>query len=92
MTNLFKLSPKFFYRYHSNELNKYKKKENSVLHVINKDITYENLGDDEEVLAISISENFDYGILETRTEKYDLIVVTDIFEVSSFVLWSFTIL
>ena len=86
MTNLFKLSPKFFYRYHSNELNKYKKKENSVLHVINKDITYENLGDDEEVLAISISENFDYEMLENRTEKYDLIVVTDIFDITNDVM------
>ena len=46
MTNLFKLS-KIFLRYHFNELNKYKKKAKSVLHVINKEIV-ENLGDDEK--------------------------------------------
>ena len=83
MTNLFKLSPKFFYRYHSNELNKYKKKDK--IHVINKDILHRESGDDEEVSAISISENFDCKMRRTE-EKCDLIVVTDIFDITNDVM------
>ena len=37
-------------------------------------------------MAISISENFDYEMLENRTEKYDLIVVTDIFDITNDVM------
>lgn len=80
---MIKLSRKNFYKNHFDEINKYVDSKKSVLHIsseLNKEI-YKN--ENFEKFFINPNEVINYNNFDFKTKKYDLIIVTDIFEVSS---------
>lgn len=86
MTDYLKLSSKTFYDFHISEINKYKNKNDKVLHIVNKDIEFEGLGLNEEVLEVSINEEINLITNKKKLDSYDLIIVTDIFDITKDVM------
>lgn len=80
--NKLKLSPKTFYECHTNEINKYKNLDTKTLHVVYKNIEYRGLGDNEEILNLSVDDDLSTTFNSLENNCYDLIVVTDIFDIS----------
>ena len=78
---MLKLSRKQFYSNHFSEIDKYTQPNSSVLHITSA------LGEEKfnhtnyDTLYIDSSKNLETQVLDLNEEKYDLIVVTDIFEV-----------
>jgi len=78
---MLKLSRKQFYNNHFSEIDKYTQPNSSVLHITSA------LGEEKfnhtnyDTLYIDSSKNLETQVLDLNEEKYDLIVVTDIFEV-----------
>ena len=86
MTDFLKLSSKTFYDFHISEINKYKNTNDKVLHIINKDIEFDGLGLNEEVLEVSINEEINLIANKRKLDSYDLIIVTDIFDITKDVM------
>ena len=84
--NKLKLSPKTFYEHHTNEINKYKNLDTKTLHVVYENIEYRGLGDNEEILTISFDDDLSTTFNSFEKNYYDLIVVTDIFDISNDVM------
>jgi cellulose synthase/poly-beta-1,6-N-acetylglucosamine synthase-like glycosyltransferase len=78
---MLKLSRKQFYNNHFSEIDKYTQPNSSVLHITSA------LGEEKfnhtnyDTLYIDSSKDLETQVLDLNEEKYDLIVVTDIFEV-----------
>jgi cyclopropane fatty-acyl-phospholipid synthase-like methyltransferase len=78
---MLKLSRKQFYNNHFSEIDKYTQPKGSVLHITSA------LGEEKfnqtnyDTLYIDSTKDLETQVLELEDKKYDLIVVTDIFEV-----------
>jgi len=84
--NYLKLSSKTFYDFHISEINKYKNKNDKVLHIVNKEIEFDGLGLNEELLEISINDDIYLLANKKELDSYDLIIVTDIFDITKDVM------
>ena len=78
-----KLSRKQFYKNHMNEISKYLSEDNSVLHISSNLSEVFELEDKIDTLTIDPKTKLELELLKLEKDKYDLIIVTDIFEVSS---------
>ena len=80
---MLKLSREHFYKNHFSEINKYIMPNNSVLHITsNLSENIYNQGN-YDTLYIDSTKDFEAQVLNQDNKKYDFIIVTDIFEVSS---------
>ncbi len=86
MKNLLKLSSDLFYKYHASELNKYKNINSKTLHIVSKNIIYQDLGVNEDVLYLDAEDHFENSFVSIENNSYDLIIVTDIFDISNDVM------
>jgi len=80
---MLKLSRKHFYKNHFSEINKYIMPNNSVLHITSNLSENKYNQGNYDTLVIDSTEDFETQALNQDNKKYDFIVVTDIFEVSS---------
>ena len=80
---MLKLSRKHFYKNHFSEINKYIMPNNSVLHITSNLSENKYNQGNYDTLVIDSTEDFETQVLNQGNKKYDFIVVTDIFEVSS---------
>ena len=81
-----KLSSDLFYKYHASELNKYKNINSKTLHIVSKNIIYQDLGVNEDVLVLRCEDHFENSFVSIENNSYDLIIVTDIFDISNDVM------
>ena len=86
MKNLLKLSSELFYKHHASELNKYKNINSKTLHIVSKNIIYQDLGVNEDVLYLDAEDHFENSFVSIENNSYDLIIVTDIFDISNDVM------
>jgi len=86
MKNFLRLSSKKFYECHVNELNKYKNVNTNTLHVISSSIEYPGIGRDEEIVNLDLDGELFESFKSSKHNHYDLIVVTDIFDISNDVM------
>jgi len=77
-----KLSRKQFYKNHIKEISKYLSEDNSVLHISSSSSDVFELEESIDTLIIDPKNKLEIELLKLKKDKYDLIVVTDIFEVS----------
>ena len=80
---MIKLSRKQFYKNHSNEISKYLSPESPTLHIssiLSEDL---NLDFNIDTYKVDHQDSLDFELLDLGEKKYNLIVVTDIFEVST---------
>tara|TARA_A100000164_G_scaffold379847_1_gene425392 strand:+ start:1455 stop:2765 length:1311 start_codon:yes stop_codon:yes gene_type:complete len=80
---MLKLSREQFYKNHFSEISKYILPYHSVLHITSDLSENKNSQGDYDTLYIDSTENLEAQVLNQDNKKYDFIVVTDIFEVSS---------
>jgi len=80
---MLKLSREQFYKNHFSEISKYIQPYHSVLHITSDLSENKNSQGDYDTLYIDSTENLEAQVLNQDNKKYDFIVVTDIFEVSS---------
>ncbi len=80
---MLKLSREHFYKNHFSEINKYIMPNNSVLHITSNLSENKYNQGNYDTLVIDSTQNFETQVLNQDNKKYDFIVVTDIFEVSS---------
>ena len=81
---MIKLSREQFYKNHHNEIEKYIQPFNSVLHITsNLSENKYNQGQKYDTLYIDSTKDLKFEEFSDTDKKYDFIVVTDIFEVSS---------
>lgn len=80
---MLKLSRKNFYKNHFNEIKKYILPTNSMLHITTNASENELNYKEHDTLYIDSTYNLELQEFNINNKKYDLIVVTDIFEVSS---------
>ena len=80
---MLKLSRRHFYKNHFSEINKYVMPYNSVLHITSNLSENKYNQGNYDTLYIDSTEDLETQILNQDVKKYDFIVVTDIFEVSS---------
>tara|TARA_A100001035_G_C27776706_1_gene499467 strand:- start:491 stop:1801 length:1311 start_codon:yes stop_codon:yes gene_type:complete len=80
---MFKLSREQFYKNHYSEIEKYVHPYNSVLHITSNLSENKHKQGDYDVLYIDSTEDLDFSSFNQTDKKYEFIIVTDIFEVSS---------
>ena len=80
---MLKLSREQFYKNHFSEINKYIQPYNSVLHITSNLSENKHNQGNYDTFYIDSTENLEDQIKNRDKKKYDFIVVTDIFEVSS---------
>ena len=81
---MIKLSREQFYKNHHNEIEKYIQPFNSVLHITsNLSENKYNQSEKYDTLYIDSAKDLKFEEFSDKDKKYDFIVVTDIFEVSS---------
>ncbi len=80
---MIKLSRKQFYKNHSNEISKYLSHKNSTLHIsstLSEDL---KLDFNIDTYKVDPQESLDFKSIDLGEKKYNLIIVSDIFEVSN---------
>ena len=80
---MFKLSREQFYKNHYSEIEKYIDPYNSILHITSNLSENKYKHGDYDVLYIDSTKNLEFSELNQTDKKYEFIIVTDIFEVSS---------
>ena len=76
-----KINSKTFYKNHINEISRYYSTNDSVLHIVNSESNIQVLDDFYDTLKIDISSQNNF-IEFYDDKKYDLVVITDLFELS----------
>ncbi len=80
---MIKLSREQFYKNHFSEIDKYIQPYNSVLHITSNLSENKYFQGNYDTLYVDSSEDLESQVLNQNKKKYDFIVITDIFEVSS---------
>jgi len=80
---MIKLSRKQFYKNHSNEISKYLSPESPTLHISSTLSEELKLDFNIDTYKVDQEESLDFELLDLGEKKYNLIVVSDIFEVST---------
>ena len=77
------LSSKYYYFRHENEIQRFLSNNSNWIHIINKENSFKNYTRYEENLfLIDLDTNLGKQIINIEDQKFDLIVITDIFEVT----------
>lgn len=80
---MFMLSSKYYYFRHENEIQRFLSNNSNWIHIINKENSFKNYTRYEENLfLIDLDTNLGKQIINIEDQKFDLIVITDIFEVT----------
>lgn len=80
---MFKLSSKHYYLRHENEIHRFLSKNSNWIHIINKENSFKNFTNSaENLFLIDLESNLSEQIFNIEDQKFDLIVITDIFEVT----------
>ena len=80
---MFKLSSKHYYLRHENEIQRFLSKNSNWIHIINKENSFKNFTNSaENLFLIDLESNLSEQIFNIEDQKFDLIVITDIFEVT----------
>lgn len=79
---MLKLSRKIFYKNHKNELLKFINPELEIVHILSNTSPSKSMFPDIDELLIDSEKNKEFIKFENLQKKYDLIIITDIFEVS----------
>ena len=80
---MLKLSSKYYYLRHENEIQRFLSKNSSWIHIINKENSFKNFTNSRENLfLIDLNSNLSKQIQNIEDKKFDLIIITDIFEVT----------
>ena len=80
---MFKLSSKYYYLRHENEINRFLFNNSNWIHIINKENSFKNFTNSKENLfLIDLDSSLNRQFLNIEDQKFDLIIITDIFEVT----------
>ena len=80
---MFKLNPKSYYLRHDYEIQRFVYEKTNWIHLINQDNAFKNYTEYEEnIFSLDLNTNLDAQVANIKDQKYDLIVITDIFEVT----------
>ena len=80
---MFKLSSKYYYLRHENEIKRFLSKNANWVHIINRDNSFKNFTESKENLfLVDLDLNLNKQFKNIEEQRYDLIVITDIFEVT----------
>ena len=80
---MFKLSSKHYYLRHENEIQRFLSSNSNWIHIINRDNSFKNFTNtSENLFLIDLDSNLSKQIYKIEDQKFDLIVITDIFEVT----------
>ncbi len=80
---MFRLSSKYYYLRHENEIKRFLSKNSNWVHIINKDNSFKNFTESKEnLLLVDLDLNLNEQFRNIEEQRYDLIVITDIFEVT----------
>lgn len=80
---MFKLNSKYYYLRHENEISRFLTTTSNWLHIINKENSFKNYTQSKEnLLLINLDLSLNNQINEIEKQHFDLIVITDIFEVT----------
>ena len=80
---MFKLSSKHYYLRHENEIQRFLSSNSNWIHIINRDNSFKNFTNtSENLFLIDLDSNLSKEIYKIEDQKFDLIVITDIFEVT----------
>lgn len=80
---MLKLSSRYYYLRHENEIQRFLSKNSNWIHIINKENSFKNFTNSKENLfLIDLNSNLSKQIQTIEDQKFDLIIITDIFEVT----------
>ena len=80
---MLKLRSKYYYLRHENEIQRFLSKNSNWIHIINKENSFKNFTNSKENLfLIDLNSNLSKQIQTIEDQKFDLIIITDIFEVT----------
>ena len=80
---MFKLNPKSYYLRHDYEIQRFVYEKTNWIHLINQDNAFKNYTEyKKNIFSLDLNSNLDDQVENIRNQKYDLIVITDIFEVT----------
>ena len=80
---MLKLRSKYYYLRHENEIQRFLSKNSNWIHIINKENSFKNFTNSKENLfLIDLNSNLSKEIQTIEDQKFDLIIITDIFEVT----------
>ena len=80
---MLKLSSRYYYLRHENEIQRFLSNNSNWIHIINKENSFKNFTNSKENLfLIDLNSNLSKQIQTIEDQKFDLIIITDIFEVT----------
>ena len=80
---MLKLSSRYYYLRHENEIQRFLSKNSNWIHIINTENSFKNFTNSKENLfLIDLNSNLSKQIQTIEDQKFDLIIITDIFEVT----------
>tara|TARA_B100001287_G_scaffold276447_1_gene287295 strand:+ start:423 stop:1745 length:1323 start_codon:yes stop_codon:yes gene_type:complete len=80
---MLKLSSRYYYLRHENEIQRFLSENSNWIHIINKENSFKNFTNSKENLfLIDLNSNLSKQIQTIEDQKFDLIIITDIFEVT----------
>tara|TARA_B100002019_G_scaffold98191_1_gene84597 strand:- start:3203 stop:4525 length:1323 start_codon:yes stop_codon:yes gene_type:complete len=80
---MLKLSSRYYYLRHENEIQRFLSENSNWIHIINKENSFKNFTNSKENLfLIDLNSNLSNQIQTIEDQKFDLIIITDIFEVT----------
>ncbi len=80
---MFKLNPKSYYLRHDYEIQRFVYEKTNWIHLINQDNAFKNYtAYKKNIFNLDLNSNLDDQLENIKNQKYELIVITDIFEVT----------